>query len=101
MVCSAFAGRIIQDVIKIKSMAEGQLACVSAGACTARRCGLSSMGETRSALAAKMASLGRASDVNIHFHLDLDRVLPPKSTATNSSCQGKPLLKSSECLLMR
>jgi len=31
------------------------------------------MGETRSALAAEMASLGRASDVNIHPHLDSDR----------------------------
>ena len=78
MVCSAFAGRRIEDVIKIKSTAEGQLACVGAGACTARRRVVSRMPETRSALAAEMASLGRASDVNIHPHLDSDRDSSPK-----------------------
>ena len=80
IVCSAFVGRIIQDVIKIKSRAEGQLACVSAGACTARGGVVSRTGSTRSALAAEMASLGRASDVNIHSHLDSDRDSSPEMT---------------------
>jgi hypothetical protein len=79
IVCSAFVGRIIQDVIKIKNRAEGQLACVSAGACTARGGVVSRTGSTRSALAAEMASLGRASDVNIHSHLDSDRDSSPIS----------------------
>jgi hypothetical protein len=35
------------------------------------------MRSTRSALAAEMASLGRASDVNLHFHLDSDRDSSP------------------------
>jgi hypothetical protein len=81
IVCSAFVGRIIQDVIKIKSRAEGQLACVSTGACTARGGAVWRTGSTRSALAAEMASLGRASDVNTYPYLDSDRA----STWTNSS----------------
>ena len=81
IVCSAFVGRIIQDVIKIKNRAEGQLACVSAGACTARGGVASRTGSTRSALTAEMASLGRASDVNTYPYLDSDRA----STWTNSS----------------
>jgi len=85
MVCSAFAWRIIEDVIKIEGMAEGQLACVGAGACTARRRVVSRMPETRSALVAEMASLGRASDVNIHSHLDSDRVSSPTSIVLSSS----------------
>ena len=91
MVCSALAGRRIEDVIKIKRTAEGQLACVGAGACTARMRVVSRMPETRSALAAEMASLGRASDVNIRPHLDIDRVSSPvqmghhRVTAANSA----------------
>ena len=80
IVCSAFVGRIIQDVIKIRSRAEGQLACVSTVACTARGGVVSRTGSTRSALAAEMASLGRASDVNIHSHLDSDRDSSPEMT---------------------
>jgi hypothetical protein len=87
IVCSACGTGIIQGVIKIKTMAEGQLACVSAGACTARGGVVSRMSSTRSALATEMASLGRASDVNIHFHLDSDR----------GSSSTKTMLASSSC----
>jgi hypothetical protein len=99
MVCSAFAGRIIEGVIKIKSTAKGQLACVSAGARTARRCVVSRMGETRSALAAEMASLGRASDVNVHCHLDSDLALSLTDTtfATRNTGSKKKHLVLSSC----